>query len=192
MLIFQVRQQNDTLLFVWISPRDEGDATFRVARIVGLMGHIGGDVKEVASSSDEMFFQSLAVPHPGFAAEDVNGSFMLLVLMHLGSSAAWNYRDLQIDCLCAHGLGRDSRRQKVSLLAHERGCCANDSAPRLTGVDDFHRRILLVWRHDRDKSTVISRRSGCGPLVAPSLRAELWLTTGGNKPAVRHIIYDEA
>ena len=95
---------------------------------------------------------SLAVPHPGFTAEDVNGSFMLLVLMQLGSSTVWNYRDLQIDSLRAHGLGGDSRRQKVSLLAHELGCCANDSARRLTGVDGFHRRILLVWRHNRDRS----------------------------------------
>jgi len=64
MLMIQVRQQNDTLLFVWISPRDEGDATFRVAHIVGQMGHIGWDVKKVASFSDEMLFESFAVPHP--------------------------------------------------------------------------------------------------------------------------------
>jgi len=30
MLFVQFRQQNDTLLFVWIGPRDDGDATFRV------------------------------------------------------------------------------------------------------------------------------------------------------------------
>src|SRR4051812_33400476 len=100
------------------------------------MRHIGRDVKKVASSSDEMLFESLAEPHPGFPAEDVNGSFMVLVLVHLGSFTGWNSRDLQIDSLRAHGLGGDSRRQKVSLLASELGCCANDSACRLTGVDE--------------------------------------------------------
>ena len=61
------------------------------------MRHIGGDVKKVASSSDEMLFESLAEPHPGFSAEDVNGSFMVLVLVHLGSFTGWNSRDLQMD-----------------------------------------------------------------------------------------------
>jgi hypothetical protein len=33
MLFIQFRQKNDTLLFVWISPHDDGDATFRVAQL---------------------------------------------------------------------------------------------------------------------------------------------------------------
>ena len=100
------------------------------------MWHVGGDVEKVASSSDEMLFEPLAVPHPRFADEDVNGSFMVLVPMRLGSFTGWNSRDLQIDSLRTHGLGGDSRRQKVSLLAPELGCCTNDSAGRLTRVDE--------------------------------------------------------
>jgi len=63
MAIIQLRQQNDTLLIAWSSPRNDGDATFRVAHIVRQMRHIGGDVKKVASSGDEMLFKALAKPH---------------------------------------------------------------------------------------------------------------------------------
>jgi hypothetical protein len=94
MLFIQFRQQNDALLFVWISPRDDGDAAFRVAYIVGQMRHIGGDVKKITSSSDEMVFEPLAVPHPGFADEDINGGFVICVLMRLGSPTRWNSCDL--------------------------------------------------------------------------------------------------
>ena len=93
-MFVQFRQQNDTLLFVWIGPRDDGDATFRVAHIVGQVRHIGGDVKKVTSSSDEMVLESIAVPNPGFADEDINGGFVICVHMRLGSPTGWNSCDL--------------------------------------------------------------------------------------------------
>jgi hypothetical protein len=54
------------------------NAAFRIAEIVGQMGHISGDVDKVPALGGEVFFESLAVPHAGFAAQDVNGGFVTI------------------------------------------------------------------------------------------------------------------
>jgi hypothetical protein len=44
-----------------------------------------------------MSFKSFAMPHTGFSAEDINGSFMGFMLMSFRSSTWRNGHDLQVD-----------------------------------------------------------------------------------------------
>jgi hypothetical protein len=37
------------------------------------MRHIRGDVDKVPGPSEEVLFESLAIPHAGFAAQDIEG-----------------------------------------------------------------------------------------------------------------------
>jgi hypothetical protein len=64
------------------------------------MGCVSWDVDEVSCPSKEMLFQSLAIVHAGFAAQNINGSFMGFMLMRLRPSAWGNGQDLQVDTLC--------------------------------------------------------------------------------------------
>jgi len=132
------------------------------------MRHIGGYVKKVASSSDEMLFESLAEQHPGFSAEDVNGSFMVLVLVHLGSFTGWNSRDLQIDSLRPHGLGGDSRRRKVSLL--------RINAPRGRRVAPSRVRHLVRTGLHASTATASQHWLNAGRLQNESMLADIGLT----------------
>jgi hypothetical protein len=43
------------------------------------------EVDKIARLSKEMLFQSLTVPHAGFAAQDINCRFMSLMLVRLGA-----------------------------------------------------------------------------------------------------------
>ena len=79
--VFELRQQNDTLLLVGISTCDDCHATFCVAPIVGQVRHVDRDVKKVAGAGDEVVLKSIAVPTAGFAAQDINGRFVAFVLM---------------------------------------------------------------------------------------------------------------
>jgi hypothetical protein len=67
------------------------------------MGHIGGDVEEVSCPNEEISFQSFAMPHTGFSAKDINGSFMGFMLMRFRSSTGRNGHNLQVDFPCTDG-----------------------------------------------------------------------------------------
>jgi hypothetical protein len=53
------RQQYNALLFVGVGASNDRNAVLSIARIVGMMGYIGGEVDKIARLSEEMLFQSL-------------------------------------------------------------------------------------------------------------------------------------
>ena len=56
------RQQYDAFLLVRIGASNNRNAVFRIAEIVGQMGHISGDVDKVAAFGGEVFFESRGMP----------------------------------------------------------------------------------------------------------------------------------
>ena len=64
-----------------------------------------------------MLFKSLTIPHAGFAAQDIDGSFVSVVLMRIGTSARRDPYDLQMDSPRSYGLRRDTGRTLVSSLS---------------------------------------------------------------------------
>ena len=95
------------------------------------MGHISGDVDKVAAFGGEVFFESFAVPHAGFAAQDINSGFVTIMPVRLGPSTGWYSHYLQVDCMRAYRLRRDPWRIGESLLANEFSTGANNSARHL-------------------------------------------------------------
>ena len=47
------------------------------------MWHIGWDVEEISGSRDEVVLKRLAVPHAGFAAENIDGGLVALMFVRL-------------------------------------------------------------------------------------------------------------
>src|SRR4029077_3945692 len=86
-------------------------------------------------SCDEMLFKSLTIPHAGFAAQDIDGRFVAVVLMRTGPSVRWESYDLQMDSPRSYGLRRDTGRIQVSLLSADFRARANDSAGRRSGIN---------------------------------------------------------
>jgi hypothetical protein len=64
----EFRQQDNALLFIWIRAGDDSYAALGCAEIIGQMRYAGGNVDKISGLSGEMFFESLAKPHAGFAA----------------------------------------------------------------------------------------------------------------------------
>ena len=79
--LLEFRQQDNTLLFVGIGARDDRHAALCITQIVRQMRHIGGDVEKVPGAGDEMMLQFIAIPTAGFAAQDIDGCFVVFVLM---------------------------------------------------------------------------------------------------------------
>src|ERR1700722_8259346 len=100
-------QQVDAFLLVRIGAGDDRNAVLRIAEIVGQMGHISGDVDKVAALGGEVFFQALAVPHAGFAAQDINAGFVTKMPVRLGPSTGRYSYYLKVDCLRTYRLRRD-------------------------------------------------------------------------------------
>ena len=128
------RQQYDAFLLVRIGASNDRNAAFRIAEIVGQMGHISGDVDKVAAFSGEVFFESLAVPHPGFAAQDINAGFVAIMPVRLGPSTGWDSHYLQVDCVRTHRLRRDPGCIHERLLSNEFRTGADNSASHLGWV----------------------------------------------------------
>src|ERR1700688_4874959 len=63
-----------------------------------------------------MLFKSLTIPHAGFAAQDIDGSFVAVVLMRIGPSVRRESYDLQMDSPRSYGLRRDTGRIHDVLL----------------------------------------------------------------------------
>jgi hypothetical protein len=95
------------------------------------MGHVGGDVEKVAGTSDEVVLKPIAIPAAGFAAQDVDRCFVIIVLVRLRAIAGRQSHKLQMKPLCAGRLRGDAWRAQVSLLADKLLACANDTAGRL-------------------------------------------------------------
>ena len=76
-------QQGDTLLLVGIGASNHGDAAFGFAPIVGQMRHAGGNVEKITGARGQMMFELLTIPHSGFAAEYIDGGFVIGVLVRL-------------------------------------------------------------------------------------------------------------
>jgi hypothetical protein len=95
-----------------------------------------------------MLFKSLTIPHAGFAAQDIDGSFVAVVLMRIGASAWRESYDLQMDSPRSYGLRRDTGRIQVSLLSADFCPRANDSAGRRSVINrDVRHYVLLQLSH---------------------------------------------
>jgi hypothetical protein len=95
-----------------------------------------------------MLFKSLTIPHAGFAAQDIDGSFVAVVLMRVGPSARRESYDLQMDSPRSYGLRRDTGRIQVSLLSADFRPRANDSAGRRSVINrDLRHYVLLQLSH---------------------------------------------
>src|SRR4051794_14420382 len=99
-----------------------------------------------------MLFKSLTIPHAGFAAQDIDGSFVSVVLMRIGPSARRESYDLQMDSPRSYRLRRNTGRIQVSLLSAGFRPRANDSAGRRSVIDrdvrhDVRHYVLLQLSH---------------------------------------------
>src|SRR5215469_4681915 len=90
------------------------------------MRQISGDVEKISGAHDEMLFEFLAIPHSGFAAEYIERSFVVRVLVRLCPYARRDRRDLQMNSLRSGGLRGNTRRQQMSLLAGKFRARAHD------------------------------------------------------------------
>jgi hypothetical protein len=43
--------------------------------------HVSGNIEKVAGTGDEMVLKFIAIPTAGFAAQDIDGCFVVIVLM---------------------------------------------------------------------------------------------------------------
>ena len=77
----ELREQHDALLLVGIRAGNNRNAALRRAEVMGQMRHTGRDVDKVPGPSRELFFEPLAIPHAGFAAENIDGGFVTIVLV---------------------------------------------------------------------------------------------------------------
>ena len=80
-------EQRHAFLLVGVGAGDDSDARLGVARVVGQVRRVGGDVKEVARAHPDVLAQALAVPHPGFAGDDIDGAFVIFMQMRFGAAA---------------------------------------------------------------------------------------------------------
>jgi hypothetical protein len=125
------RQQYDAFLLIGIGASNDRNAFFRIAEIVGQMGHISGDVDKVAAFGGEVFFESLAVPHAGLAAQDINSGLVTIMPVRLSPSTGWYSHYLQVDCLRTYRFRRDPWRIQERLLANVFNTGADNSARHL-------------------------------------------------------------
>ena len=79
----ELGQQDDALLLVGIGAGNHGDAAFGFALIVGQMRHAGGNVEKIAGAHGDMMLELLAIPHFGFPTENIDGGFVIGVLMRI-------------------------------------------------------------------------------------------------------------
>ena len=138
------RQKDDTLLLVGIGACNNRNNAFRLAKIVGQMRHISRDVDKVSGPSGKMLFQSLAIPHSGFAAQDIEGGLVVPMFVRFSLSARWDRQDLQMNPLSAHRFGRNAWGVGQGLLSDELWPRSDDLAGRLSIVMDRFRRWCVV------------------------------------------------
>ena len=115
----ELGQQHDALLLVGIRAGNNRNAALRRAEVMGQMRHTGRDVDKVPGPRRELFFEPLAIPHAGFAAENIDGGFVTIVFVRLRPSTGWNGHYLQVDSLRIYRFGRDPGRIQKRLLANE-------------------------------------------------------------------------
>ena len=81
------------------------------------MRHVGGDIEKVSGAGDQVVFESVAIPHSGFAAEHIDRGFVIRVLVHLVSCARRDSPKLQMNSASPDRLCGDSGGQQMSPLA---------------------------------------------------------------------------
>jgi hypothetical protein len=100
-----------------------------------------------------MLFKSLTIPHAGFAAQDIDGSFVSVVLMRIGPSTRRESYDLQMDSPRSYGLRGDTWRIQVSLLSADFRPRANDSAGQRSVIHrDVRHYVLRQFGHLPDSA----------------------------------------
>ena len=57
----QFRKEEHTLLLICVRPGDDRDAILRVARIIGQVRHVGGDVEKLLRASNQLVLQPFAI-----------------------------------------------------------------------------------------------------------------------------------
>ncbi len=139
----ELRQQHDALLLVRIRAGNNRNTALRRAEVIGQMRHTGRDVDKVPGPSREAFFESLAIPHAGFAAQDIDGGFVTIVLVRLRPSTGWNGHHLQLDSLRIYRFGRDPGRRQKRLLANE--FCTGTANPTVK-TSLFRRNYLNITK----------------------------------------------
>jgi len=102
-----MRQQDDALLFVGVGARDEGDASFGRAGVVGQVGHVGRNVDEIARIDLHVLLKIFSVPHAGDSAERVDCGFVGRVFVCFGSAVGRDGDELHMKGARADRLGRD-------------------------------------------------------------------------------------
>src|ERR1700676_4388989 len=135
----QRRQKDDTLLLVGIGACDNRNNAFRLSMIVGQMRLISRDVDKVPGPSGKMLFQSLAIPHSGLAAQDIDGGLVGLMFVRFSLPTGWDRQDLQMNPLSAPRFGRNAWGVGQGLLSNELWPCCDDLAGRLSIVMDRFR-----------------------------------------------------
>jgi hypothetical protein len=95
-----------------------------------------------------MLFKSLTIPHAGFAAQDIDGSFVAVVHMRIGPFARRDSYDMQMYSPRSYGLRGDTGRMQVSLLSADFRPRAKDSAGRRSVINrDVRHYVFLQVSH---------------------------------------------
>jgi len=116
---FQLRQKHDALLLIGIGPGDDGHNGFGRAGVVGQVWDVGGDIEEVAGSNDGVVFETLSMPHAGFAGERVDGSLVRGVFVGMRASSGRDGNELHVEVLRADRFSGDADRVLQTLFAGE-------------------------------------------------------------------------
>src|SRR5258708_38402167 len=82
----ELSQHHYALLLVGIRAGNNRNAALRSAEVMGQMSHTRREVDKVPGTCRELFFEPLAIPHAGFAAQDINGGFVTIMFVRLRPS----------------------------------------------------------------------------------------------------------
>ena len=127
---FQFRQQDDAFLFVRVGARDHRRAGL-VADIGRKMRHVCGNIEHFAGADGHEVLEPLAVPHYGFAFDNVDRGLVALVFVRLGAAARRYRQQMHADALRADGLLGKALEIVEALLAAIGVLRPNDAAGRL-------------------------------------------------------------
>jgi hypothetical protein len=103
----QFRQQDDAFLFVRVGAADHGSGGAG-AGVVGQVGHVGGDVEQLACGDFHRVLKALAPVHDGGAFQYVDGGFMRLVFVRFSAASGRDGQQVHADGGGADGFGGDA------------------------------------------------------------------------------------
>jgi len=105
MNLFQLGEQNHTLLFIGIGARDNRHHRLRLAGVIGKVRHIGGDIEIVAGFDDGVMLKPFAMPDVGDAAHRINRRLMGGMFVGFGARPRRHGKHLHMDSRRARRLG---------------------------------------------------------------------------------------